>query len=118
MYKVPESEELTPAIHPRIMANRNLDHSKSRQFEFFGHFNADDTASGFEGNRIEDITPEQAEIAIDVANGQAKNPAHRAPVCGADPDAIPRVGAFDLVTVHEIDVRPELSQQIVHFADI
>ena len=86
MEEVPYPEKFTPAMHPRIMAHRNLDHTKSRQFEFFGHFNADDTASGFEGNRIEDITPEQAEIAIDVANGQAKNPAHRAPVYRADPE--------------------------------
>src|SRR3989442_5312790 len=64
------------------------------------------------------MTTEQAEIAIDVTNGQAKNPTHDAPVCRADPDAIPRVGAFDLVTIHEIDVRPEFSQQIVHFANI
>ncbi len=118
MYQVPQPEELAPAIHPRIMANRNLDHSKSRQFEFFGHFNADDTTSGLEGNGIEDVTAEKPKIAIDVANRQAEHPSHRAPVCGADPDAIPGVGAFDFVTVDKINVGREFGQEIVHFAHV
>src|SRR5438874_11676476 len=118
MNEVPYPEEFTPAMQSRVMAHRNHDHPKSRQFEFFGHFNADHTASGFEGNRIEDMTAEQAEIAVDVANRQAKNPAHRAAVRSSDPDAIPGVGAYDLVTMHEIDVRTEFRKQIVHFADI
>src|SRR5438105_10806252 len=107
MYEMPQSEELTPAIHSGIMANRNLDHSKSSQFEFFGHFNADDTTSGFEGNGIEDVTAEKPKIAIHVANRQAEHPSHRAPVCRADADAIPGVGAFDFVTVDKINIGRE-----------
>src|SRR2546422_1618639 len=110
MCDVPHPEELTPAIHTGIMANRDLDHLKSCQFELLGHFNADDTASGFEGNSIEDVSPEQAEIAIHVANRQVENESHCAPVRCADPGAIPCIGSFHLVTVDEINMRPEFGQ--------
>ena len=68
MHKVPDPEELAGSMYARVMADWHLRHSESRAFEFLGHFNADDAASGFECDDIEDVPPKQPEVAIDIAN--------------------------------------------------
>src|SRR5262245_45859264 len=98
------------------MAHGYFNHSESCQFEFLGHLDTDDTASGFQRNPFEDVAPEEPEVAIDIANRKSKCPAHRAAVGEADPDSIPCIGAFDLVAVDEIDIRPELCEQVVKLA--
>src|SRR5438874_6811470 len=115
---MPKPEEFATAIHTRIMTDRDLGHAETRQFELLRHFDTDDTASRFQGNRIENISAEQAEIAIHVTNREVENKSHDSAVYCADPDAIPGIRAFNLITVHQIDVRPEFGQQVVHFANI
>src|SRR5262245_13721909 len=100
-------------MHAGVMGNRYLDHSETGQFELLGHFDANDAASGFQGNTIEDIPAEKPEIAIHVAYRKPEYPSHRAPVHGADPDAIPSIRAFDFVSIDEIDVRFEVRQKVV-----
>src|SRR5688572_17961011 len=105
-------------MHPRVMTNRNLEHSESSLFELFGHLNTDHTAPGFQGYGFEDITAKKAEVAVDVPNGNPECPSHGSAVNFADANAIPCIGALHLVTIHEIDAGCEASQEIVQFADV
>jgi hypothetical protein len=64
------------------------------------------------------MTPKKTEIAVDVADLQAENASHRLPIRGTDPDAVPGICAFDFITIHEVDCRLHLGQQIVHFPHV
>src|SRR5688572_27816730 len=99
-------------MHPGIVANRNLNHSESSLFEFLGHLNTDNSAPGFQRNRLENVTAEKAEVAVDVSDGNPECPPHRSTVDLADPDAIPGVRPFHFVAIHEIDVGCEPGQEV------
>jgi hypothetical protein len=69
MNEVPEPEKLARSVQARIMADRNLGHSKSRPFELLGHFDTNDAAPRFERYGFENVSSEKPEVAVDVANG-------------------------------------------------
>ena len=60
---------------------------------------------------LEHRSPEEPEVAVDVDHVQAEGEPHDVMVDAADDDPVERVGARDLVAVHEIGVRPVLPQR-------
>src|SRR5436309_8811807 len=107
-------EEFARAVGPRIMTHGNFDHAETRPFKLLGHFDANHAASGFERNGIKNLPAEQAEVAIDIPDRKLKRPAHRAPIDFTDKDAIPRVGALDLVSIDEVDIGSKALDEVVH----
>src|SRR5262245_41827816 len=105
-------------MHSRVMRHGYLGHPEAGLFELLGHFDTDDTTSGFQSNLFENVAAEESEVAVDVADRQSECPPHRAPIQGSYPDPIPRIGALDLVSIDQIDVRLEVGQKIVKFADV
>lgn len=115
---MPHAEELASPVHSRVMRNRNLDHSEAGFFKFFGHFNADHTASGLQRDRVENIPTKETKVAVDVADRKPKYESHRPPVPSADPNAIPRISALHFVSVDQVDIGFENGQQVVEFPNI
>src|SRR5690349_3116959 len=99
---MPDAKEFARSVFTRIMSDRNLGHSKARPLKLLRHFNANDAALRFERDGFEDATAKQPEIAVDIPNGKPERRAHRATVQFAGHDSIPRISAFDLVSVDEI----------------
>jgi hypothetical protein len=116
--KVTYPEKFTAAMKSRIVANRDLRHSKSCDIEFPGHLYADYAASRFERDLFKYLAAEETEVAVHVANRELKGKSHGSPVHFADDDAVPRIGAFHFVAIDQIDVRPEFGEKIMDFADI
>ena len=100
------------------MADRDLHHLQPRSIELSCHLHADHAACGLQRDDFENATANQAEIAIHVANRQPEGKAHCSAIRRPDPDPVPGIGAFHLVSVNEIDVWPELSQKVVDFANV
>src|SRR5438477_11866473 len=115
---MPHAKKFAAAMQPRIMADRYFLHSEAGLLEFPGHLYTDHTATRFQFDVFEYLTAEQAEVAIDIADGEMKCPPHHAPVSCADPNAVPRIGTSDLEAIDEIDIRTELGEQIMHFANV
>jgi len=118
MLQVADSEELAAAMQPWVVTDGNLSHSESGNIELPGHLDTDDAASGFQGDPLEDLPSEKAEIAIDVPNGELKCKPHGPAIQLSNHNAIPCVRAFHLEAIDEIDVWPEFGQEIVDFAHI
>lgn len=105
-------------MQPGIMADGNFNHPEPGPFEFLGHLDADDAASGLEGNRVKDAAAEKTKITIDIPDRKAEYQPHHPPVQLANPDSIPGVGPLHLVTIDEIDVWADMRKQVVDFTDI
>src|SRR5687767_10347067 len=112
------AEELTASVQAGIMAYRNLDHPESCELELLGHFDANNSASGFERNFIENVAAKESEVTVDIADREAERPAHCPAVEIADEDTVPGIRALDLVSIDHIDIGPHLRQQIVDLAHI
>jgi hypothetical protein len=64
------------------------------------------------------MAPEKPEIAVHIANGDSKHPPHRSTIDLANEDAGPGVGPLYLVSVHQVDIRAETREKVMHFAHI
>jgi hypothetical protein len=102
----------------RIVAYRNLRHSKSSDVEFPSHFHADYAAFRFECDLFKYLAAEDPEVTIHVANGQLKGKSHASPVQFANDDAIPRIRTLYFVAINQIDVRTKLGEKIMNLANI
>ena len=113
-----KTEELASAVKTRIVTDRYFHHAEAGFVEFSGHLHADHTTGRFEIDHVEYLSANETEIAIHIADRERKRKSHGAPICGADQDAVPGVGALDLVAIDEVDIRSQLGEQIMDFTDI
>jgi hypothetical protein len=116
--KVTYPEKFTAAMKSRIVAYRDLRHSKSCDIEFSGHLHADYAASRFERDLFKYLAAKKPEVAVHVANREPEGKPHGSPVHFANDDAVPRIRAFYLVPVDQINVRSKFGEQIMDFPDI
>src|SRR6188508_309560 len=100
------------------MADGDLHHLQPSSIELSCHLHADHAACGLQRDDFEHTTANEPEIAVHVANRQSEGKAHCSAVGRPDPDPVPGIGAFHLVSVNEIDVWPELSQKVVDLANV
>ena len=98
--------------------HRHFSNAESRVLDLFHHFDADDAAAFLQIDPFEDRAAHQAEIAIDVAQLEAEQNADDVVIQAADDDAVQRIGAADLVTVHQIDARSHAVPQRRQFGGI
>src|SRR5207247_2145055 len=110
--QVPAGPEQAPEIEKRglaeravVVTHRHLDDAEAAVLNLLHHLDADDPARLFEVDALENGASQQAEIAVDVAQLQAEQEADDVVVDPSDEDAVQRIGAADLVAVHEIRVR-------------
>ena len=71
-----EVEELRHAVRAVVMVYRDLSDPKARVLDLLHHLEADDAAAFLESDAIEDGPPQQAEVAVDVAQPQAEQELH------------------------------------------
>ena len=103
-----EVEELRLAERAVVVMHRHFDDAEAGVLDLLHHLEADDAARLLEVDALEDRAPHQAEVAVDVAHLQPEQHADDVVVEAADDDAVQRIGAADLVAVHQIDVRRHL----------
>ena len=101
-----EVEELRLAEGAVIVMNGNLDDPEAGVVDLLHQLEADDAAGLLQLDALENRTPHQPEIAVDVAHRQAEQDADDVVVDPADHDAVKRIRAADLVAVDQIDAGP------------
>src|SRR5438105_2184955 len=70
-----EVEELRLTERPVVVMDRDLDNPEPRVMNLLHQLEADDAAGLFHLDAVEDRTPHQAEIAVDIAHRQAEQDA-------------------------------------------
>jgi hypothetical protein len=76
------------------------------------HLETDHAARFLQLDLVEDRSPHQPEVAVDVAHLQAEHDRHDMVVEAADHDSVQRIRAIDLVAVHEMRLGREPDPQI------
>ena len=96
------------------MVDRHFSDAEAGVLDFLHHLDADDAARLLQTDALEDGPAHQAEIAVHVAQLQPEQHADDVVIQAADDDAVDRIGAADLVSVHEINfgghARPQRRQ--------
>ena len=103
--QAPEVEELRLAVGAVVVVHRHFGDAEPGVGDLLHHLEADDAAVLFEVDLVEDRSPHQPEVAVDVAHRQAEQELDGVVVDPADDDAVQRIGAADLVAVHQVDAR-------------
>src|SRR6185295_12632732 len=116
--QAPEVEELRLAVGPMIVVHRHFGDAEPRVGDLLHHLQADDAAVLLEVHPVEDRPPHHAEVAVDVAHGEAEEDLDGVVVDAADDDAVQRIGAADLVAVDEIDLVAEPPPQHFHLGGV
>src|SRR5262249_53569759 len=96
----------------------HLDHAKLTQLEFSHQLHADGPAGRSKPHLIEQLAPDQPEIAIDIPQPYPKNPTRETIVDIPDHDPPPRIVALELVPVHQPHAGRHQIQQLRQLADI
>src|SRR5205085_6218381 len=106
-----EVEELRLAERAMVVMHRHFDDPEPAILDLLHHLEADHTARLLEIDSLENRPPQQPEITVDVADRQSEQDADDVVIQAADDDAVERIGAADLVAVHEIDAGGHLRPQ-------
>src|SRR5687768_12072374 len=96
-------EELRRAVRAGEVRHRQLRHARTGVLEAAHELNADGAIGGLEGNIAQGFAPQQAEVAVDIADGQREGDVGYALIDTADEDAVPGVLTAALVAVYYID---------------
>ena len=88
--------------------HRHLDDAEAGILDLAHHLEANDAGIAFETHAVEDLAAHQAEVAIDVAHPQPEHQLDRMVIQAADDDAVPRIGAPDLVARHHVGLGRQL----------
>src|SRR5215475_12527878 len=94
-----EIEELRFAKRAMVMVDRYLDDPEPRVLDLLHHLEADHAARLAQLDLIENRPPHQAEITVDVADGQPEHQRDDVVVHPSDDDAVKRIRSADLVPV-------------------
>src|SRR5262245_57491537 len=65
-----EVEELRPAVRSMVVVYRHLDGAEARVLDLAHHLETNDAGVALEPYAVEDLTPHQAEVAVDIAHAQ------------------------------------------------
>jgi hypothetical protein len=104
-------EELRAAERAVIVVHRHFDDPEPRVLDLLHHLEADDAARLRQVDALEDRAAHQAEIAVDVADGEPEHDADQVMVEAADHDPVQRIRSADLVAVHQVDAGRHLPPQ-------
>src|SRR5262249_44316209 len=107
-----EIEELALAIGAEEMMHRHLDDLEATLFDARHHLNSDTAAIAFQRKALQDVASKQPKVAVDVAEVQAKPPAHKVVVCAANDLAVQRIVALELPALDDIHVGSEAGIQL------
>src|SRR5581483_3974760 len=90
-----EVEELRLAEGAMVMVHRHFDDAEAGILDLLHHLQTDDARGFFEVDALEDGAPHQAEVAVDVADGEAEHPRHEMVIRAADDDSVKWIRAAD-----------------------
>ena len=102
-----EVEELRAAVRAVVVMHGNFDNAEPGVLDLAHQLEADHAAVAIELHPIEDFTPHQPEVAVDVADAQREEQLHRVVVDAADDDAVQRIRSTDLVAGDHVGVVAE-----------
>src|SRR5262252_9058185 len=114
----PQPEELRPAVHARIVMHAHFLHATAADLQLAHQFDADRTTGRGEVDLVQQLAADQPVIAIDIANADAKEQARAEVVDAADPYAMCRIMALQLVTVDQTGAGLYQCEQARQFPDI
>lgn len=97
-------------MQTRIVADANFNNAVRAQFELAHQLDADRAARRGEPHFVEQLTPDQPEIAIDIAQPYAKNQPRETIVDRSDDDAMPGIAPLELISVDQPHIGRELRQ--------
>jgi hypothetical protein len=100
------------------MMNRNFFDPETRPFNLSHQFRADGSARECQRDRLQHVPAQQTKIAIDVPNPEAEKQPDQAMKRPPEQATMKRIGASDLVTVHDVNALPESRQQVAQFTDV
>src|SRR5439155_7851276 len=100
--ETPDIEELRLAERAMKVVHRHFDDPEAAVLDFLHHLDADDAAGLLQIDPLEDAAAHQPKVTIDVAQREPEEDADDVVVDAADDDAVQRIGAADLVAVHDI----------------
>ena len=87
-----------------VVVHRHFDDAEAGILDLAHHLEADDAGVLLELDAIEDLAAHQTEVAVDVADAQPEQQLDGVVVDAADDDAMPRIGAADLVAGDHVGV--------------
>src|SRR5258705_12590780 len=99
--QTPEVEELRFPISPVIVINGGFRESQPRVLKALYHLNANCSAGRGEPNAVIACATHQSEIAVHVSDLYSEGEPDHTPINCADEDPMPRIGAADLVPIHD-----------------
>ncbi len=98
------------------MMHRDFGEAESSILKFLHQLQADRSVRRFQIDHIKDRPTQQAEIAINIAQLETKHQLHEMMIEAPDNDAVHRIGAADLIAVHNVDPWLHLRHQQLEFA--
>src|SRR5262249_34484196 len=107
-----KAEKLAAAMQARIVMHADCDHAVRAQLQLAHQLDADCAAGRAEADLVQQLAPDQAKIAIDIAQADTKDQPRELIVSLSDGDAPPRIAALELKSVHQADIRRHLLQQL------
>src|SRR5204863_5450385 len=114
--EAPVVEEFRLSEGTVVMVHRDLGDPEAGILDLLDHLDADDSARLLEVDALEDVAPHQTEIAVDVPKLEAEQHADDVMIDASDHDPMERIGAADLVAVHEVRAGGHLLPQQTQFA--
>src|SRR5260370_31378943 len=103
-------------MQPGIMMHADLGDAMPAQLELPHQLHADGSAGRAELHLVEQRAADQAEVAVDVAQVDAKNQARESVVQISDCDAMPWVAPLQLVSVDSAHLRRHQIEQLRQLA--
>src|SRR5262249_62032269 len=98
----PEVEELAFAVGAMIVVNRHLSEIEAGVLQLLDQLKADRAIGRLQVDHVEDLAPQQAEVAVDIAQLETEHELHKMVVHSPDHDAVQRVVPLDLPAVDYI----------------
>ena len=113
-----EVEELRPAVDAVVVVDREVDEAEAGPLELLHELEADDAARVLQRDRLEGRAAHEAEVAVDVPDPELEEEPHQDEVDLPDDDPVPRVGAGDLVPVHDVDPFLQDREELLQLEDV
>src|SRR5260221_8046794 len=83
-------EELRLSVRPMEVVHRHFDDAEAPVLDLLHHLDTDDAARLLEIDALEDRSPHQTEVAVDVAQPESEQQADDVVIYAADDDAVER----------------------------
>lgn len=105
-------------MQARVVMHPDFGNAAAGQLQLSNQFDTDRAAGGGELDIFHELTADEAEVTIDIADSNAKDRTGKRVVDVADPDAMSRIVALQLIAVDESDVRSKGGEELRQFANI